>query len=137
MDDEKLESLLSWFEETKEEQKVIEARRKALEKQILDHAKENGICGAVRFDYAGRYFEASLNIDRIRTKLPSKKEVIEQFRKMLPEGKQTAEEAQKLYDSLTSEASMTDSVTVKAVDPPKEVIEAKVKQLQEELKTGE
>jgi len=132
-----MENLLSWFEETKEEQKVIEARRKALEKQILDLAKEKGICGVVPFDYAGRYFEASLNIDRIRTKLPSKKEVIEQFRKMLPEGKQTAEEAQKLYDSLTSEASMTDSVTIKAVDPPKEVIEAKVTQLQEELNAGE
>lgn len=105
-----------------------------LQTQILELAKENKIFGIVKFDYAGDYFEASLNVDRTRTKLPQKDEVIEQFRKMLPEGEQTTENAKKIYDSLCDEDSpMNDSVTVKAVAPPQEVIDEMAEAMQEEL----
>jgi hypothetical protein len=135
--DQNLESLLAWHEEVKAELKSATNRKGALEKQILEIAKERGMRGAVRFDYAGMYFEASLNFDRTRTKNPNKDEVIEQFRKMLPEGEQTVENARKVYDSLTKQASMQDSVTSKAVDPPKEVFEQKELELKEELNKGQ
>ena len=83
------------------------------------------------------YFEASLNIDRTRTKNPTKSEVIEQFRKMLPEGEQTVENARKVYDSLTSQASQTDSVTSKEVNPPQEVLDAKREEIEKELNAGQ
>ena len=83
------------------------------------------------------YFEASLNIDRTRTKNPTKSEVIEQFRKMLPEGEQTVENARKVYDSLPSQASQTDSVTSKEVNPPQEVLDAKREEFEKELNAGQ
>ena len=132
-----LEAYLAWHEEAKAELKNAKERKLALEKQILEIAKEEGIHGAVRFDYAGMHFEASLNIGRTRTKNPTKSEVIEQFRKMLPEGEQTVENARKVYDSLTSQASQTDSVTSKGVDPPKEVIDAKREEFEKELNAGQ
>jgi len=131
-----LESLLAWFQETKMEISNAKERQKHLQTQILNLAKEKGVRGIVNFDYAGDYFQASLNVDRTRTKLPTKDEVIEQFRKMLPEGEQTAENAKKLYESLCKDDSMNDSVTVKAVEPPKEVIEERAKALKEELDGG-
>ena len=103
----------------------------------IEIAKEKGLSGTVRFDYAGMYFEASLNIDRTRTKNPTKSEVIEQFRKMLPEGEQTVENARKVYDSLTSQASQTDSVTSKEVNPPQEVLDAKREEFEKELNAGQ
>lgn len=134
--DQQLESLLAWFQETKMEISNAKERQKHLQTQILNLAKEKGVRGIVNFDYAGDYFQASLNVDRTRTKLPTKDEVIEQFRKMLPEGEQTAENAKKLYESLCKDDSMNDSVTVKAVEPPKEVIEERAKALKEELDGG-
>ena len=131
-----LESLLAWHEEAKEEMKAADNRRKSLEKQILEHAKAKGIRGAVSFDYAGMYFEANINIDRTRTKNPTKDEVIEQFRKMLPEGEQTVENARKVYDSLTKQGSVRDTVTSKSVNPPKEVLEEKRKEFEKELNAG-
>ena len=131
-----MESLLAWHEEAKLELKNAKDRKGALEQQILALAKEKGLRGAVNFDYAGEYFQASLNFDRTRTKNPNKDEVIEQFRKMLPEGEQTVENARKVYDSLTKQASMNDSVTSKAVDPPKEVIEERKKNFEEALNAG-
>ncbi len=131
--DQSLEPLLSWFNETKMEIKIAQQRLKNLQKQILDHAKANNIRGTVDFDYAGDYYQATLNIDRTRTKLPSKDEVIEQFRKMLPEGMQTTENAEKVYKSLETDADMNDSVTIKAVNPPKEVIEEREITLKKEL----
>lgn len=131
-----MESLLAWFQETKMEISNAKERQKHLQTQILNLAKEKGVRGIVNFDYAGDYFQASLNVDRTRTKLPTKDEVIEQFRKMLPEGEQTAENAKKLYESLCKDDSMNDSVTVKAVEPPKEVIEERAKALKEELDGG-
>ena len=129
-----MESLLSWFNETKTEIKDATVRLGSLQKQILSLAKEKKIFGIVKFDYAGDYYEASLNIDRTRTKLPTKDEVIEQFRKMLPEGEQTTENAKKVYASLCDEDSpMKDSVTIKAVAPPQEVIDEMAKAMQEEL----
>ena len=127
-----LEAYLAWHEEAKAELKNAKERKQALEKQILEIAKEKGLSGTVRFDYAGMYFEASLNIDRTRTKLPTKDEVIGQFRKMLPEGKRTVEEARKVYDRLTKQAPMSDSVTTKEVEPPREVF----KQKEEEVKAA-
>lgn len=131
-----MESLLAWFQETKMEISNAKERQKHLQTQILNLAKEKGVRGIVNFDYAGDYFQASLNVGRTRTKLPTKDEVIEQFRKMLPEGEQTAENAKKLYESLCKDDSMNDSVTVKAVEPPKEVIEERAKALKEELDGG-
>lgn len=131
-----METQLAWLQETKLEIKNATERLKNLQKQILSYAKENGIRGAVNFDYAGEHYEASLNIDRTRTKLPSKEEVIEQFRKMLPEGMQTVENAEKVYKSLQTDAEMNDSVTIKAINPPKEVIEERVKAFQKELNGG-
>ena len=129
-----MESLLSWFNETKTEIKDATVRLGSLQKQILSLAKEKKIFGIVKFDYAGDYYEASLNIDRTRTKLPTKDEVIEQFRKMLPEGEQTTENAKKVYASLCDEDSpMKDSVTIKPVAPPQEVIDEMAKAMQEEL----
>ena len=129
-----MESLLSWFNETKTEIKDATVRLGNLQKQILNLAKEKKIFGIVKFDYAGDYYEASLNIDRTRTKLPTKDEVIEQFRKMLPEGEQTTENAKKVYASLCDEDSpMKDSVTIKPVAPPQEVIDEMAKAMQEEL----
>ena len=129
-----MESLLSWFNETKTEIKDAKVRLGNLQKQILRLAKEKKIFGIVKFDYAGDYYEASLNIDRTRTKLPTKDEVIEQFRKMLPEGEQTTENAKKVYASLCDEDSpMKDSVTTKPVAPPQEVIDEMAKAMQEEL----
>jgi len=129
-----MESLLSWFNETKTEIKDAKVRLGNLQKQILSLAKEKKIFGIVKFDYAGDYYEASLNIDRTRTKLPTKDEVIEQFRKMLPEGEQTTENAKKVYASLCDEDSpMKDSVTTKPVAPPQEVIDEMAKAMQEEL----
>ena len=58
-----LEAYLAWHEEAKAELKNAKERKQALEKQILEIAKEKGLSGTVRFDYAGMYFEASLNID--------------------------------------------------------------------------
>ena len=134
--DQQLESLLSWFSETKMEIRNATQRLKNLQTQILSHAKEKGVTGIVNFDYAGDYYQASLNVDRTRTKLPTKDEVIEQFRKMLPEGEQTTENAEKLYASLCKDDSMSDSVTIKAVEPPKEVIEEKAKAFKKELNGG-
>ena len=134
--DQQLESLLAWFQETKMEISNAKERQKHLQTQILNLAKEKGVRGIVNFDYAGDYFQASLNVDRTRTKLPTKDEVIEQFRKMLPEGEQTAENAKKLYESLCKDDSMNDSVTIKAVEPPKEVIEERAKALKKELSGG-
>ena len=131
-----MESLLAWFQETKMEISNAKERQKHLQTQILNLAKEKGVRGIVNFDYAGDYFQASLNVDRTRTKLPTKDEVIEQFRKMLPEGEQTAENAKKLYESLCKDDSMNDSVTIKAVEPPKEVIEERAKALKKELSGG-
>lgn len=131
-----METQLAWLQETKLEIKNATERLKNLQKQILSYAKENGIRGAVNFDYAGEHYEASLNIDRTRTKLPSKEEVIEQFRKMLPEGMQTVENAEKVYKSLQTDAEMNDSVTIKAINPPKEVIEERAKAFQKELNGG-
>ena len=135
--DQQLESLLSWFQETKMEIKNATQRLSNLQTQILDLAKEKKIFGVVKFDYASDYFEASLNVDRTRTKLPTKDEVIEQFRKMLPEGEQTVENARKVYDSLTSQASQTDSVTSKEVNPPQEVLDAKREEFEKELNAGQ
>ena len=131
-----METQLAWLQETKLKVKNATERLKNLQKQILSYAKENGIRGAVNFDYAGEHYEASLNIDRTRTKLPSKEEVIEQFRKMLPEGMQTVENAEKVYKSLQTDAEMNDSVTIKAINPPKEVIEERAKAFQKELNGG-
>jgi len=128
-----METQLAWLQETKLEIKNATERLKNLQKQILSYAKENGIRGAVNFDYAGEHYEASLNIDRTRTKLPSKEEVIEQFRKMLPEGMQTVENAEKVYKSLQTDAEMNDSVTIKAINPPKEVMEERAKAFQKAL----
>ena len=128
-----METQLAWLQETKLEIKNAQGRLKNLQKQILNHAKENGIRGAVNFDYAGEHYEANLNIDRTRTKLPSKEEVIEQFRKMLPEGMQTVENAKKVYESLQTEAEMNDSVTIKAINPPKEVMEERAQAFQKAL----
>lgn len=127
-----MDSLLAWHEEAKAELKAVTDRKKALEKQILEKATKEGISGEIAFDYAGRYFKANINIDRTRTKLPTKDEVIEQFRKMLPEGKRTVEEARKVYDRLTKQAPMSNSVTTKAVEPPQEVF----KQKEEEVKAA-
>lgn len=105
-----------------------------LQTQILGLAMEKKIFGVVNFDYAGDYFQASLNVDRTRTKLPKKDEVIEQFRKMLPEDKQTTENAKKIYTSLCDEDSpMNDSVTIKPVAPPQEVIDEMAEAMQKEL----
>ena len=132
--DQQLESLLSWFQETKMEIKNATQRLSNLQTQILNLAKEKKIFGVVKFDYANDYYEASLNVDRTRTKLPTKDEVIEQFRKMLPEGEQTTENAKKVYASLCDEDSpMKDSVTTKPVAPPQEVIDEMAKAMQEEL----
>ncbi len=68
-----MESLLSWFQETKMEIKDATERLGNLQKQILNLAKEKKIFGIVNFDYAGDYFQASLNVDRTRTKLPTKR----------------------------------------------------------------
>jgi hypothetical protein len=61
-------------------------------------------------------------MDRTRHRLPNQKEIIEQIRKMLPEGKQTVQDAQAVYESLKEEDTMNDSVTLKEVVPsqPKE-----------------
>ena len=131
-----METQLAWLQETKLEIKNANERLKNLQKQILSYAKENGVHGAVNFDYAGEHYQASLNVDRSRTKLPSKEEVIEQFRKMLPEGMQTVENAEKVYKSLQTEAEMNDSVTIKAINPPKEVIEERAKAFEKELNGG-
>lgn len=131
-----MDSLLAWFNETKLEIKVSQERLKRLQTQILSAAKEEGISGVVDFDYAGRHYQARLNIGRSRTKLPTKDEVIEQFRKMLPEGEQTVENATKLYESLCKEDSMKDSVTTKEVDPPKKVIEERAEALKKQLNGG-
>ena len=127
-----MDSLLAWHEEAKAELKAVTDRKKALEKQILEKAKKEGISGEISFDYAGRYFKANINIDRTRTKLPTKDEVIEQFRKMLPEEEQTVDNARKVYEGLTKQVSMSDSVTTKEVEPPREVF----KQKEEEVKTA-
>ena len=97
----------------------------------MEKAKKEGISGEIAFDYAGRYFKANINIGTTRTKLPTKDEVIEQFRKMLPEDKQTVEEA-KVYEGLTKQAPMSNSVTTKEVEPPREVF----KQKEEEVKAA-
>ena len=131
--DQHLESLLSWFSETKMEIKNANERLRNLQTQILGYVKDNNISGIVDFAYAGGYYQASLNIDRTRTKLPSKDEVIEQFRKMLPEGEQTTENAEKLYASICVEDSMNDSVTIKPVQPPENVVESKAEALKKEL----
>jgi PII-like signaling protein len=131
-----METQLAWLQETKLEIKNANERLKNLQKQILSYAKENGVRGAVNFDYAGGHYEANLNIDRTRTKLPSKEEVVEQFRKMLPEGMQTVENAKKVYESLQTEAKMNDSVTIKAINPPKEVMEEKAQAFQKALNGG-
>jgi hypothetical protein len=120
--DPELESLLPWLAETKAEIKLAEQRLKNLQTRILAIAKEKNLTGEIEFDYAGRYFRASLNMDRTRHRLPNQKEIIEQIRKMLPEGKQTVQDAQAVYDSLKEEDTMNDSVTLKEVVPsqPKE-----------------
>jgi len=127
-----MDSLLAWHEEAKAELKVVKSRKDALEKQILEMAKKQGITGEIAFDYAGHYFKANINIDRTRTKLPTKDEVIEQIRTMLPEGERTVDNARKVYEGLTKQAPMSDSVTTKAVDPPKEAF----KQKEEEVKAA-
>ena len=127
-----MDSLLAWHEEAKAEKKAAESRQKSLEKQILELAKKEGISGELAFDYAGRYFKANINIDRTRTKLPTKDEVIEQIRKMLPEEEQTVDNARKVYEGLTKQAPMSDSVTTKEVEPPREVF----KQKEEKVKTA-
>jgi len=131
-----METQLAWLQETKMEIKNAQERLKSLQTQILNNAKENGISGAVNFDYAGEYYQANLNIGRTRAKLPSKDEVIEQFRKMLPEGEQTVENAEKVYKSLVTDAEMNDSVTIKAINPPKEVMEERVKAFEKALNGG-
>ena len=127
-----MDSLLAWHEEAKAEKKAAESRQKSLEKQILELAKKEGISGELAFDYAGRYFKANINIDRTRAKLPTKDEVIEQIRKMLPEEEQTVDNARKVYEGLTKQAPMSDSVTTKEVEPPREVF----KQKEEKVKTA-
>ena len=127
-----MDSLLAWHEEAKAELKTVTDRKKALEKQILELAKKEGISGEIAFNYAGRYFKANINIDRTRTKLPTKDEVIEQIRKMLPEEEQTVDNARKVYEGLTKQAPMSDSVTTKEVEPPREVF----KQKEEEVKAA-
>ena len=124
-----MDSLLAWHEEVKAEKKMAESRQKSLEKQILELAKKKGISGEVAFDYAGRYFRANINIDRTRTKLPTKDEVIEQIRKMLPEEEQTVDNARKVYEGLTKQAPMSDSVTTKEVEPPREVFKQREKEV--------
>ena len=128
-----METQLAWLQETKMEIKNAQERLKNLQTQILNQAKEAGVRGVVPFDYAGEYFEASLNIDRTRTKLPTKDEVIEQFRKMLPEGEQTSENAEMVYKSLETDAEMKDSVTIKGINPPKEVMDEREETLRTEL----
>jgi hypothetical protein len=120
--DPELESLLPYLAETKAEIKHAEVRQKNLQARILEIAKEKGMTGEVEFDYAGRFFRANLNIGRVRTRLPNQKEIIEQIRQMLPEGEQTVEHAQTVYDSLKREDTMNDSVTMKEIVPsqPKE-----------------
>ena len=114
-----MENLLPWLVETKAEIKVAEQRLKNLQTRILVIAKEQELSGEISFDYAGRHFIATLNQDRTRHRLPNQKEIIEQIRKMLPEGKQTLEAAQSVYESLKEDAPMNDSVTTKEINPPK------------------
>jgi hypothetical protein len=113
-----MENLLPWLVETKAEIKVAEQRLKNLQNRILEIAKEKRLTGGIDFTYAGRHFRASLNQDRMRSRLPNQKEIIEQIRKMLPEGKQTLETAQSVYESLKEESPMSDSVTTKEINPP-------------------
>ena len=132
-----MDSLLAWHEEAKAELKTVTDRKKALEKQILELAKKEGISGEIAFNYAGRYFKANINIDRTRTKLPTKDEVIEQIRKMLPEEEQTVDNARKVYEGLTKQAPMSDSVTTKEVEPPREVFKQKEEEVRAALQVKE
>jgi outer membrane PBP1 activator LpoA protein len=109
---------LAWLAEAKEEMKIVERRVKALQQKILEAAKELKMRGKVEFNYAGKYYEASLNIDRIRIKNPTIDDLKERIRKLLPEGEQTAENADKEWKSLCVEAPMNDSVTLKEVAGP-------------------
>ena len=132
-----MDSLLAWHEEAKVELKTVTDRKKALEKQILELAKKEGISGEIAFNYAGRYFKANINIDRTRTKLPTKDEVIEQIRKMLPEEEQTVDNARKVYEGLTKQAPMSDSVTTKEVEPPRGVFKQKEEEVRAALQVKE
>ena len=116
---------LAWLAEAKAEQKLVEKRVKALQQKILEAAKELKLYGKIEFDYAGRHYIASLNVDRIRMKNPTIDEIKNHIRKMLPEEEQTAENAEKEWKSLCEEAPMTDSVTLKEITPPEITPETK------------
>lgn len=114
----KIKEDLAWLAEAKEEMKIVETRINELQQKILEAAKELKIHGRIQFSYADRHYEASINVNRIRTKRPSIDEIKTHIRKLLPEGERTAENAEKEWNSLCDEAPMKDSVTLKPIHPP-------------------
>ena len=114
----KIKEDLAWLAEAKEELKLVEGRVKRQQDKILEAAKELKIHGKIQISYAGRHYEASINVDRIRTKKPSIDEIKNHICKLLPEGERTAENAEKEWNSLCEEAPMKDSVTLRPIHPP-------------------
>ena len=121
MSDEMTDKLI-WLNELKEESKLLKQKQEALERELLELAKETDLTQAVRslrFDYGGRHYEASLNVGRIANRAPNQKAVLNIIRNLLPPEDRTEIAALKIYDSHREEKPVVDSVTIREVNPPK------------------
>lgn len=113
---------LIWLNELKEESKLLKQKQEALERELLELAKETDLTQAVRslrFDYGGRHYEANLNVGRIANRAPNQKAVLNIIRNLLPPEDRTEIAALKIYDSHREEKPVVDSVTIREVNPPK------------------
>ena len=121
MSDEMTDKLI-WLNELKEESKLLKQKQEALERELLELAKETDLTQAVRslrFDYGGRHYEANLNVGRIANRAPNQKAVLNIIRNLLPPEDRTEIAALKIYDSHREEKPVVDSVTIREVNPPK------------------
>lgn len=110
-----IEAKLSHYNEAKEELKLLRKNVEALENDILRILKEKGNPpNEIPFDYAGGSYRAVINIDRTMSRAPNQEETIEAIRKLLPEGEQTTEKAQALYQTLYQERPVRDSVIIRS-----------------------
>lgn len=116
-----IEAKLSHYNEAKEEMRLLRRNIEALEEDILRILKEKGNPPSeIPFDYAGDYYRAVINIDRTASRAPNKEDTIEAFRKLLPEGEQTTEEAEAHYRTLYKDRPVRDSVIIRSMKKPDE-----------------
>ncbi len=105
---------LAWLVERRTEVANLNKVIESLETEILEMAETAEVEGKLEFGYAGRSFRASINTGRISLRI-DKQGYIDAIRSLLPEGKQTKEEAEKVLKNFRAEKPMKDSVTTREI----------------------